>query len=138
MTQGGSELDPFDLPDWLGEGRVTWEPDHGIRTGHLLPGRLTGADGRSLPCDLLAVDEAFPAPVTDDHVRTRAHQAWRYGQVLLVDHAGRATLAVPGRHFDAERVLDALARLARAVGATPEDFAALLRVGDDASRPGGG
>ena len=49
--------------------------------------------------------------------------------MLLVRRAGRVTLAVPGRDFAAELVLDALARLARAVGADPDRYAALLRLG---------
>ena len=61
------EADPFDLPDWLGTAEVTWEPETGIRTGHRVRGRLTAerADDE-LPCDLLAVDEAYPVPVADD------------------------------------------------------------------------
>ena len=134
-TSGGArDVDPFDLPDWLGSGRVTWEPDQGIRVGHLVPGLLTGVAGDRLPCDLFAVDEAYPTPVTDDDTRTRSHQAWRHGQVLLLSYDERLTLAVPGREFGANRVLDALARLALAVGATPDDFAALLRLGTDRSR----
>ena len=128
------DVDPFDLPDWLGSGRVTWEPDQGIRVGHLVPGLLTGVAGDRMPCDLFAVDEAYPTPVTDDDTRTRSHQAWRHGQVLLLSYDERLTLAVPGREFGANRVLDALARLALAVGATPDDFAALLRLGTDRSR----
>ena len=49
--------------------------------------------------------------------------------MLLLSYDDRLTLAVPGRDFGANRVLDALARLALAVGATPDDFAALLRLG---------
>ena len=94
---GARDVDPFDLPDWLGAGRVTWEPDQGIRVGHLVPGLLTGAAGDRLPCDLFAVDEAYPTPVTDDDTRTRSHQAWRHGQVLLLSYDERLTLAVPGR-----------------------------------------
>ncbi len=131
---GARDVDPFDLPDWLGSGRVTWEPDQGIRVGHLVPGLLTGVAGDRMPCDLFAVDEAYPTPVTDDDTRTRSHQAWRHGQVLLLSYDERLTLAVPGREFGANRVLDALARLALAVGATPDDFAALLRLGTDRSR----
>jgi hypothetical protein len=122
------DLDPFDLPDWLGEGAITWEPESGIAAGALLRGRLT--DGReTVACDLLAVDEAYPAPVTSDDVRRRSHQAWRHGEVHLVRHDQRPTLAVPGRDFTADRVLDAVGRLARAVGATPENYAVLLRLG---------
>lgn len=127
-----AELDPFELPDWVGEGAVTWTSEKGVRTSHLVAGVLSGAGSeQESPCDLLAVDEAFPTPVVDDATRTHAHQAWRHGQVLLVSRASRPTLAVPGSSFTAERVLDALTRLARAVGADPEQFSVRLRLGAD-------
>ena len=129
------DVDPFDLPDWLGESDVTWEPDTGIRTGHHVRGRLTAAgvpDG--LPCDLLAVDEAYPVPVADDRARLHAHQAWRHGQILLVTTDERLTLAVPGTSFTADLVLDALSRLAKAVGASADDYSARLRIGADKPR----
>ena len=75
-----------------------------------------------MPCDLLAVDQAYPAPVADDDVRAAAHQAWQHGQVHLVRLEGRLTLLVPGTDFDAVLTLDALARLTKALGASPEDF----------------
>ncbi len=123
------DLDPFDLPGWLGEDDVTWQPEASITGGSLVRGRMTSAES-SVPCDLLAVDEAYPTPVAADDVRRRAHQSWQHGQVLLVAHDGRPTLAVPGRDFTAERVLDAVGRLAKAVGAAPERYAVLLRLGD--------
>ncbi len=122
-------VDPFDLPDWLGEGEVTWAPEHGIHDRHLVAGTLTAGEGEGLPCDLLAVDEAYPKPVADDELRHQAHQAWRHGQVLLVSDDDRLTLAVPGTTFTAERVLEAVERLAKAVGARPESFSVLLRLG---------
>lgn len=128
MTVAG-DLDPFDLPDWLGEAEVVWEPVNGISAGHLVRGLLSDGTGRSVPCDLMAVDEAFPAPVAGDDLRTRVHQAWRHGQVLLLTYDDRPTLAVPGHDFSADRVLEALARLANAVGAAPTRYAALLRLG---------
>ncbi|MGZ4450303.1 MAG: hypothetical protein ACXVWZ_11560 [Nocardioides sp.] len=130
------DVDPFDLPDWLGESDVVWEPDLGIRTGHHVRGHLMGA-GEQLPCDLLAVDEAYPVPVADDQARLHAHQAWRHGQLLLVEVDGRLTLAVPGTSFAADTVLDALSRLARAVGASTDRFSALLRIGTDKPRRSG-
>lgn len=130
MTGELRDLDPFDLPDWLGEGDVTWEATSGLRSGHLVPGVLS-AGGEELPCDLMAVDEAFPRPVAPDEVRTRCHQAWHHGQVLMVEREGRLTLLVPSRCFDAELAIDALARLARAVGGTPERYALRLRIGGE-------
>lgn len=134
MTEQLAECDPFDLPDWLGEGSVTWASDRGVRTGHLVTGTLTTDGADPLPCDLLAVDEAHPAPVAPDDVRTRAHLAWRHGQILLVEVDGRLTLAVPGRAVTADLVLEALGRLAKAVGASTDDYAARLRIGSDRAR----
>jgi hypothetical protein len=122
-------VDAFDLPEWLGERPVVWLPDGGI-VGHHLAGQLTCDGAESLPCDLLAIDEAYPKPVADDELRHQAHQAWRHGEVLLANLDGRLTLALPGTWFTADRVLEALSRLAKAVGARPGSFAALLRPGD--------
>ncbi len=135
-----ADIDPFDLPEWLGEGDVVWVADGGVRASHLVPGRLTcpgaanGVHATEQPCDLLAVDEAYPAPVADDATRLRAHQAWQHGQVLLVSYEGRLALAVPGNRFTADSALDALDRLARAVGAQPESYWANLNVGSSTSQ----
>lgn len=135
-----TDIDPFDLPEWLGALDVVWRADAGLRTGHAVRGRLTADGMEDLACDLLAVDEAYPQPVVDDASRLRVHQAWRHGQVVIgrLDvgpDAGadpgpdaRLVLAVPGTRFDPELVLDALGRLARAVGAHAERYAALLRL----------
>lgn len=130
MTSPLSDVDPFDLPDWLGEGPVTWAAETGVRRGHRVRGHLT-AGARELACDLLAVDEAYPAPVAEAAIRTRAHLAWRHGQILLLAEGERVVLVVPGTGFTADLVLDALARLAKAVGASPENYVALLRIGSD-------
>ena len=123
-----SGLDPFDLPEWLGTAEVTWHADSAERGGHLIRGRLS--DGtESIACDLLAVDQAWPAPVVDEGSRQAAHQAWQIGELHLIDRDGRVTLAAPGTGFTADRVLDLLGRLARAVGAEPHRFVAALRVG---------
>ena len=131
QTGAARDLDPFDLPEWLGAEPVVWTPESGIHDRHLVPGALSPVDPaeRSLPCALLAVDEAYPEPVADDDLRHMAHQAWKYGEVLLVTLDDRMTLAVPGTSFTADLVLDALARFAKAVGARPESFSVLLRLG---------
>ena len=123
-----TDIDPFDLPEWLGTDEVVWRAEAGLRTGHLVRGRLTGGGGAELACDLLAVDEAYPEPVVDDATRLRVHQAWRHGQVVVGDLGGRTVLAVPGTRFGPDLVLEALSRLARAVGAHAERYAALLRL----------
>jgi len=130
-TGAARDLDPFDLPEWLGAEPVVWTPRSGIHDRHLVVGALSAVDPeeRSLPCALLAVDEAYPEPVADDALRHLAHQAWKYGEVLLVTLDDRMTLAVPGTSFTADLVLDALARFAKAVGARPESFSVLLRLG---------
>ena len=141
MRDGLSDLDPFDLPDWLGTSDVTWTSETGVRTGHHVTGRLQGERGgegdgasREVACDLLAIDEAYPMPVASDDVRKRAHQAWRHGQILLLEHESRLTLAVPGTSFTADLVLDALSRLAKAVGGSPDHYAARLRIGTESRR----
>ena len=143
------ELDPFDLPEWLGTGPVTWHAVDSDRTGFHVRGRLVPETGDPdsgdpdsgdwvQPCDLLAVDQAFPAPVVGEETRRLAHQAWRNGQVLLVEYGGRPALAVPGTGFSADRLVEVVGRLARAVGGRPADYVVALRLGvvrrDDGSR----
>jgi len=120
-----SELDPFDLPEWVGEGAVSWATDRGL-AGHLVAGSLTGPGGETLPCDLLAVDQAYPTPVLDEETRTRVHQTWRHGQVMLLTRDGRATVAVPGTSWSADLVLEVFTRVARAVGADPARWSVRL------------
>ena len=120
------ELDPFDLPEWLGEGPVAWAADMGLG-GHLVAGRLTGGvPDRVLPCDLLAADQAYPTPVLEEATRIRVHQTWRHGQVLLLTQDDRPAVAVPGTEWPPELVLEALTRLARSVGADPAAWSAHL------------
>lgn len=120
-------VDPFDLPDWLGTDDVTWTARTSVRAGHLVTGELS-SDAGALDCDLLGADQAFPAPVLDDEWRRQSHQAWTHGQVLLVEYDGRLTLAVPGTEFTADRALEAVGRLAKAVGVKPGRFVAALRL----------
>jgi hypothetical protein len=122
-------VDAFDLPEWLGTADVTWTATASVHGGHLVPGELSGDDGGApLPCDLLGADQAFPRPVLDDEWRRRVHQAWTHGQVLLVEYDDRLTLAVPGTTFTADRALEAIGRLAKAVGVKPGRFVAALRL----------
>ena len=121
-------VDPFDLPEWLGTSDVTWTATASVHGGHRVPGELTADGQETLPCDLLGADQAFPQPVLDDSWRRQVHQAWTHGQVLLVEYDGRLTLAVPGTSFTADRALEAIGRLARAVGVKPDRFVAALRL----------
>lgn len=124
------DAEPFDLPEWLGVAPVTWAALSPLHRGHLVSGELRGP-GDPLPCDLLAADEAYPVPVADEHVRTAVHQAWRRGEVHLLQAGGRYALAVPGSRLDAELAIAAVERLARAVGADAASYAVLLRIGRD-------
>lgn len=119
--------DPFDLPEWLGRGDVTWTATTSVHGSHRVTGELTGGH-ELLPCDLLGADQAYPEPVLPDEWRRQAHQAWTHGQVLLMEYDGRLTLAVPGTSFTADRVLEAVGRLAKAVGVDPSRFLAALRL----------
>lgn len=124
---GVCEVDPFDLPGWVGESEVVWRAGSSVRGAHHVTGELS-SEGRSYPCDLLAADLAYPKPVLDDRWRRSAHQQWVHGQVLLVAYDDRLTLAVPGTEFSADRVLETLGRLALAVGAKPTCFVAAMRL----------
>jgi hypothetical protein len=123
------ETDPFDLPEWLGECDVTWESERGLATGHRVAGALTAPGHEPVPCDLLAVDDAYPEPVAADPVRVRAHQVWRHGEVLVASDDMRMLLVIPGSRLDIETVLEAIRRFANAVGARPGSYALHVRVG---------
>ena len=122
-------VDPFDLPEVLGAGPVTWSSTDALAAGHLVRGVLTASDDSDLGCDLLAVDQAYPAPVASEAVRLLVHQAWRHGQVHLMSYDTRLTLLVPGTSFTADLAMDAIGRLAKALGAAPSSFAVRLRLG---------
>lgn len=122
-------VDPFDLPEWLGTGEVTWTTSSSVRGARRIEGSLAAADGSGrLDCDLLAADVAHPEPLLGDRWRRAAHQAWEHGQVLLVSYDGRLTLAVPGTAYSADGVLETVGRLARAVGASADRFVVCLRL----------
>lgn len=141
-----TDLDPFDLPEWLGVEEVVWVAGRPPRRGedHRLGGELrraadAGAGATApcggLACEVLAIDEAYPQPVMDDDHRVRAHQAWRHGSIVVLrapDRDETVVVAVPGRRVDPLTAVDALTRLARAVGADPVRWSAQWRLGGDA------
>ena len=136
-----AEADPFDLPSWLADGAVVWSAERTSRgvpraVGSLRPLSAAGAPLEEasetvLACDLLAVDVAHPRALVSEQWRARAHADWSRGEVLLLDggHSDRdrLVLACPAYAFDADLVLEALGRLARAVGVRQDTFRALLR-----------
>ncbi|MGN0063816.1 MAG: hypothetical protein ACI379_06210 [Nocardioides sp.] len=131
-----SAVDAFDLPEWLGTEQVVWTAESGLRSSHHVVGTLSSGPASDaahrLACDLVAVDEAYPQAVADEDVRQQTHRAWHDGQVLVGLVGERVTLALPGTRVGVDVAFDALARLARAVGADPERYALLLRIGSDA------
>ena len=120
-------LDPFDLPDWLGTRQISWVARSSVRGASHVRGCLAGG-GEEIACDLLAADVAYPQPLLAEAWRRQAHQAWEYGQVLLVSYDGRLTLAVPGTAYSADGALEAVGRLAKAVGVEPDRFVVCLRL----------
>lgn len=132
-------VDPFDLPEWLGEHEVTWTPSAGVRRQQHVPGVLHGEAGEALDCDLLAVDAAFPRAVVVETDRVAAHQDWQRGQLHLGLSSDRLTLLVPGHEFTADLALTAIGRLARSVGADPRRYVVTLRLSSaDVAAPGEG
>ena len=121
-------VDAFDLPEWLGVEPVTWTGESSLDgRSHLLCGSLETA-AEQLVCDVLACDVAYPQAVLPERWRREAHSAWLRDEVLLVSRGGRLALAVPGTTVGAELVLEAVRRLAKAVGAAPERFTVALRL----------
>ena len=122
-------VDPFELPDWLGNNDVTWSAQCALGRS-TVQGILTSDSGSGeLACDVLGADVACPAPLVDEATRTRIHQAWRDGQIELLSGGGRLTIGVPGTTQDAVLVLEAIGRFAHAVGASPAHYGVRLRAG---------
>jgi hypothetical protein len=127
VTAQVEPVDPFELPDWVGTERVSWVAHSSVRGASHVRGCLT-AGNEEIGCDLLAADVAYPQPLLVEAWRRQAHQAWEYGQVLLVSYDGRLTLAVPGTAYSADGALEAVGRLAKAVGVEPDQFVVCLRL----------
>ncbi|GAB2978055.1 hypothetical protein [Nocardioides montaniterrae] len=124
-----TSVDPFELPDWLGTDEVTWSASCALGAP-TVPGLLrSDTHDAEIVCDLVSADIACPAPIVDDATRIRVHQAWRDGQVELLMCEDRLTLAVPGTAQDADLILEAIGRLASAVGARPSRYGVRLRAG---------
>lgn len=88
-------------------------------------GRL-GAGERSQPLDLLAVDAAYPRMVCSSQQRHDAHQAWHFGEVLLLEDEGRVAAAVPAVRFDPNLAVSTIRRVARALGSPSANFTVVL------------
>lgn len=127
MTAVVKPVDAFDLPDWLGTAEVTWTALSSVRGAKRIEGLLAAPEGE-LRCDLVAADVAYPEPLLADAWRRQAHQAWEYGQVLLLSYDDRLTLAVPGTAYSADGALETVGRLAKAVGVRPGRFTVCLRL----------
>lgn len=128
MTARITAADPFELPEWVGVREASWRADEGARRSHHIHGHVSAPGESDLPCDLIAIDQAYPVEVAGTAWRRQAHQAWQHGEVLLVTYDGRLTLAVPGHEFTADLVLTALTRFVRSVGGDPGRFTAALRL----------
>lgn len=118
-------FDAFDLPDWLGTERVTWRAETVLSDEPIVAGRLRAAE-RDQQLDLLAADAAYPRTVCSTHERHDAHQAWHFGEVLLLETGDRVAAAVPAVRFDANLACEAIRRVARALGAPAANFSVTL------------
>ncbi len=132
MARSGADrsvvaADPFELPEWLGTGEVTWATEQTVAGSAAVTGRFEQA-GVHLAADLMAVDRAFPVVALADDWRTPAHQAWAHGEVLLLEVDERLTLAVPGHALTADLALEALRRFARSIGIRSDRLVAALRL----------
>lgn len=121
-------VDAFDLPEWLGVEEVTWTAVSSLDTSPHVTGALAGRSGATMDCDLLACDLAYPRSVLEEKWRAAAHQAWQLDETLLLEYDDRLTLVVPGTSIGVEAALDAVRRLAKAVGAPSSRFAVTLRL----------
>lgn len=121
-------VDAFDLPEWLGVDEVTWTAVTSLGSAPRVSGALSSASGSSLECDVLACDLAYPQAVLDEKWRSGAHHAWQLGETLLLEYDGRLTLVVPGTSVGVEHALEAVRRLAKAVGAPADRFTVAIRL----------
>ena len=121
-------VDAFDLPEWLGLDEVTWTAVTSLGDASRVSGTLAGGSGAELGCDLLACDLAYPRSVLEEQWRAAAHHAWQLGETLLIEYDDRLTLCVPGTTVRVDVALDALRRLAKAVGAPSDRFIVALRL----------
>lgn len=118
-------VDAFDLPEWLGTEPVTWASTATLTDTTTVQGnlRVVGRGPAAVQqLDLVAVDAAYPLVLCPEHERQLAHQAWQFGQVLLVEDDGRIGCAVPGTSFDTDLACEAIRRVAKAVGAPVGNF----------------
>src|SRR5262245_31509461 len=93
-------FDAVDLPEWVGTEPVTWRSTAALDSGHRVAGELVGEGGRVLAFDLIAADTAYPRVVCTETERHDVHQAWRFGEIVLLEIEGRVSAAVPASRFD--------------------------------------
>lgn len=131
MTDAADEwtvADPFDLPEWLGDQQLRWATTRGTESAALIAGRITGDAGGRFDLDLLCADVAYPAVVLTERLRHDTHQAWHFGQVLLLARDRRHALAMPTTRCDADTVCEALRRFTKAIGVPPSQLSVVLRL----------
>lgn len=119
-------VDPFDLPDWLGTRPVAWSTTTGLASGPYVAGEFRTDGEPPLGFDLLAVDAAYPVVSCPEAERHDAHQAWQFGEVVILEVDGRPAAGVPASDFDPNLACEAIRRVARAVGAEAGTFSVSL------------
>ncbi len=106
---------------------MRWQAEGPLHEVALVRGAMRAESEVAYPVDLLAVDAAYPTVVCPDRLRRAAHQAWQFGEVLLVrSDDERVALAVPGTAFDVDLVCEVIRRLAKSVGAPAGHYSVLI------------
>ena len=96
---------------------MCWQAEAPLGDDPHVEGAFTSAGGERIRFDLLAVDAAYPVVVCPEGERRAAHQAWRFGSLLLLEVAGVPAAAAPARRFDSDLTCETVRRVAAAVGA---------------------
>ena len=109
---------------------MIWRPEGGIRAATRWRVALSGGGGAAARATCSPSTRPIPSRSPTTSCGTRPTRPGGTGRCSWSTYDGRLTLAVPGTEFTADRVLETLARLAKAVGARPGSFAALLRLGE--------
>ena len=113
------DVDPFDLPEWLGEAEVDLDAD-ARRTPRAPRARARSPAPATTTCPATCWPSTTPTRSRWPTTTSAPAPTWPGGTArsCWCECEDRLTLAVPGTSFTADLCLDAIGRLAKAVGAS--------------------